>query len=311
MSGAFYCRSEFSAPWGLTLPPLPGYAWFHLMTDGTTEVEVDGSSRTLRRGDMALVGRGTGHTLRSSKQADAPQILDLERELVSDRYEILRHGGGGEGCRMICGAVRFEHPAAQNLVELLPEVIHLEGSSSPDVASMQATLALIAAETRELRPGGEAMITRLADILIIQAIRAWIESDPGAQVGWLGALRDEQIGRALTLIHRDPARDWTVASLADEVAMSRSAFAARFTGLVGTPVVKYLTGWRMRLAVTELEADGATVAAVAGQFGYGSEAAFSRAFKRVVGVSPGSAARNRRPPATVELQALQAPTRAG
>lgn len=294
MSGAFYCRSELSEPWGLTLPPLPGLAWFHVVTAGAAELEVEGERRQLRRDDFALVGRGTGHTLRSAAGAAAPDILSLEREQVSDRYEVLRHGGGGGRCEMICGAVRFGDPAAQNLVELLPSVIHLEAAASGEVATMQATLALIAAETRALRPGGEAMITRLADVLIIQAIRAWIESAPGAQLGWLGALRDPQIGRALALIHGEPAREWTVAALAEEVAMSRSAFAARFTELVGTPVVKYLTEWRMRLALAELEADGATVAAVAAQLGYGSEAAFSRAFKRIIGVPPAAAARERR-----------------
>ena len=153
---------------------------------------------------------------------------------------------------------------------------------------MQGTLALIAAETRHVRPGGDAVITRLADVLIIQAIRWWIETDPSAQTGWLGALRDEQIGRALSLIHGDPARAWTVAALADELAMSRSAFAARFTDLVGEPVMQYLTRWRMRVALNALRDEGATVAELADRLGYRSEAAFARAFKRVIGVAPGS-----------------------
>ena len=132
------------------------------------------------------------------------------------------------------------------------------------------------------------MITRLADVLVIQAIRWWLETDPGAQTGWLGALRDPLIGRALSLIHGDPARDWTVAALAAELAMSRSAFAARFTELVGEPVMQYVTRWRMRVAINGLRDDGATVAELAHRLGYRSEAAFARAFKRVIGVAPGA-----------------------
>ena len=158
---------------------------------------------------------------------------------------------------------------------------------------MQSILRLMASEACELRPGGEAVITRLGDILVIQAIRAWIESDPAAQRGWLGALHDPQIGRAISTIHRDPARNWTVASLARELAMSRSAFAARFTELVGEPVMSYVARWRMQVAVAALKDDeGATVGQLADRLGYRSEAAFSRAFKRVIGVSPGAIRRS-------------------
>jgi AraC-like DNA-binding protein len=299
MSGAFYCRSEFTDPWGLTLPPLPGHLWFHVVTAGSVSLDLgDGDLTTLHTGDLALVTQGAGHRLCSDPEAPAPDILDLPREVLSERYEVLQHGGGGGLTRMMCGAVRFDHPAARNLVALLPEIIYLDAAGSPDVVSMQGTLSLIAAETRYVRPGGDAVITRLADVLIIQAIRWWIETDPSAQTGWLGALRDEQIGRALSLIHGDPARAWTVASLADELPMSRSAFAARFTELVGEPVMQYLTRWRMRVALNALRDEGATVAELADRLGYRSEAAFARAFKRVTGVAPGSVKR------TPELSAL-------
>src|SRR4051794_27933757 len=205
MSGVFYCASEFTEPWGLTLPPLPGYLWFHVVTSGRVSLDLRGGQETtFHSGDLALVAHGAGHRLSSSSGAPAPGILDLPREEVSDRYEILRHGGGGALTRMMCGAVRFDHPAARNLVALLPELIHLDAAGTPDVTSMQATLALMAAETKHPRPGGEAIVTRLADVLVIQAIRWWMETDPSAQGGWLGALRDEQIGRALALIHGDP-----------------------------------------------------------------------------------------------------------
>jgi AraC-like DNA-binding protein len=292
MSGAFYCRSEFTAPWGLTLPPLPDYLWFHVVTAGSVSLDLgDGELTTLHNGDIALVTQGAGHRLCSDPAAPAPGILDLPREELSERYEVLQHGGGGALTRMMCGAVRFDHPAARNLVALLPEIIYLSAAGVPDVVSMQGTVALIAAETRYVRPGGDAVITRLADVLIIQAIRWWIETDPSAQTGWLGALRDEQIGRALSLIHGDPARAWTVESLADELPMSRSAFAARFTDLVGEPVMQYLTRWRMRVALNALRDEGATVAELADRLGYRSEAAFARAFKRVIGVAPGSVKR--------------------
>ena len=292
MNGAFYCRSELTAPWGLTLPPMSGYVWFHVVTSGRVWLEAGAADRrVLGPGDLALVPHGEGHVLRSEPGAAAPGILDLDRELVSERYEILRHGEGGDPTTLICGAVRFDHPSAHNLVAILPQLIHVEHTGSAQSDWLQGTLRLMAAEARELRPGGEAVITRLGDILVIQAIRSWIETDPAARTGWLGALHDRQIGRAITLIHRDPARAWTLASLADEVAMSRSAFAARFTELVGEPPMGYLARWRMHLARDALTEQGSTVAELANRLGYRSEAAFARAFKRVIGTPPGAVRR--------------------
>ena len=292
MNGAFYCRSELTAPWGMTMMPMPGYVWFHVVTSGRLRLEAgQGEAVMLAPGDLGLVPHGEGHVLRSEPGVPAPGVLELDREEISERYEILRHGGGGTPTTLVCGAVRFDHPAARNLVEILPPILQVEAASSPQVEWMQSTLRLMAAEARQLRPGGEAVITRLGDILVIQAIRSWIETDPTAQTGWLGALQDRQIGRALSLIHRDPARDWTVAALARELAMSRSAFAARFTELVGEPAMQYVTRWRMQVAVNSLKEEGATVGELAQRLGYRSEAAFARAFKRVIGMPPGAVKR--------------------
>jgi AraC-like DNA-binding protein len=289
MNGAYYCRSELTAPWGLAIPATPGYLWFHVVTAGRLWLETGADERGwIQLGDLALVPHGEGHVLGSEPGAPAPGILELEREAVSERYEILRHGGGGIPTGLICGAIRFAHPAARNLIEILPKTVRIEASSSPRLEWMQSVLRLMASEAAELRPGGEAVITRLGDILVIQAIRAWMGSDPGAQRGWLGALQDPQIGRAISLIHRDPARNWTVASLAGALPMSRSAFAARFTELVGEPVMSYVARWRMQVAVAALTEEGAAVGQLADRLGYRSEAAFSRAFKRVIGVSPGA-----------------------
>lgn len=296
MSGTFYCRSELTAPWALALPPRKGCLSFHVVTSGRCWLEAEGEGpRRLEPGDLALVPHGEGHRLSSEPGTPAPRIDALRHERVSERYAILRHGGGGTPTGLVCGAVRFDHPAAHQLVGLLPRVIHVEAATSPHLAMadwMQSTLRLMAVEAKELRPGGETVITRLADILVIQAIRSWLERDPAARTGWLGALQDAQIGRAIALVHREPARPWTVASLASEVAMSRSGFAARFTELVGEPAMQYVTRWRMHLALTWLKEDHAALGEMAARLGYRSEAAFSRAFKRFMGVSPGAARRS-------------------
>jgi AraC-like DNA-binding protein len=287
MDGAFYCRSELRAPWGLHLPPLEGHLWFHVVTHGVLRLESGETEQTLGPGEVALVPHGRGHALRSDPEAATPHILSLDRERISDRYEILRHGGDGQPTLLICGAVRFAHPVAATLVRLLPDVVYLPAGTE----RLQTTLSILAAEAREPRVGGEAVLTRLADIIVIQAIRAWIEGDPAAEVGWFGALRDPQIGRAITLIHSDPGRDWTVASLARELNMSRSSFAARFTALAGEPAMAYLTRWRMQIAMATLRDKPTTVAQLADRLGYHSEAAFARTFKRHTGMPPGSVRR--------------------
>jgi AraC-like DNA-binding protein len=292
MTGVMYCRSEFTAPWALALPPLEDFLMFHVVTSGQCQLEVDGcEDQVLRPGDFVLVPHGAGHRLASGSNVPAANLFDLPREQVSDRYEILRHGGGGAPATVICGAVRFDHPAAARLVQLLPRVISVDSWSSSEMEWIQSTLRLIALEAKEMRPGGETVITRLADILVIQAIRSWITTHPAARTGWLGALQDKQIGRALSLVHRDPARSWTLNALADEAAMSRSAFAARFTELVGEPAMHYVARWRMHVALTWLKEDAAPLAEMANRLGYESEAAFSRAFKRFLGFPPGAVRR--------------------
>jgi AraC-like DNA-binding protein len=292
MSSIFCSCCHFTEPWALELPAFPSTLMFHVVTSGWFWLEVEGiAPRLLRTGDLGLVPHGEGHRVASAPGVPGPRLWDVCREQISDRYEIIRHGGGGSATNLICGTVRFDHPAARHLVGLLPRVIGVETSDSTRSEWMQSTLRLVEAETREMRPGGETVVTRLADVLVIQAIREWIERDPEAQRGWLGALRDRQVGCAIALIHREPARPWTVGSLADEVAMSRSAFAARFADLVGEPPMRYVARWRMQAALTWLQEDKATLGELALRLGYRSEAAFARAFKRLMGVAPGTVRR--------------------
>jgi AraC-like DNA-binding protein len=301
MSGAFYCRCEFTAPWGLALPEMPDTLMFHVVTSGRCWLEVEGAEgRLLHPGDLALVPHGEGHRMSSEPGTPGHGLFDLPRAYQSDRYEVIRQGGGGSPSTIVCAAIAFDHPAARNLVEALPRLICVEAADSPQADWIASTVRLITAEARHLRPGGEGVITRLADVLVIQAIRHWIDSDPAARTGWLDAMRDPQIGRAIALMHHDPAQPWTIAALAGEVAMSRSAFAARFTALVGEPPLQYLTRWRMQVAMTLLEDPASSIGDVALQLGYRSEAAFSRAYKRFTGMSPGAVRRRRLPASAAE-----------
>ncbi len=289
LNGTLYCRSELTAPWGVELPAFDGQMMFHVITSGHCWLEVEGEQpRLLQQGSLALVPHGNGHSIRSHPTADAEPLFDIPVEQVSERYEIMRYGGGGDLTQLTCGVVRFDHVAGQQLIAQLPNVLQIDTWEDEDGSWLQSTLRFIAREARELRPGGETVITHLADILIIQAIRSWIDSAPEADQGWLAALRDEQVGKALAAIHREPDKDWTVASLAKEVGMSRSGFSARFTNLVGESAKRYLTQWRMQLARTQLQQSSDSLSVLAERLGYQSEAAFSRAFKRVFGVPPGS-----------------------
>ncbi|WP_321493900.1 AraC family transcriptional regulator [uncultured Desulfobacter sp.] len=289
MSSAFYTRSEFTAPWGLSLPAFPSCLMFHVVINGRCWLEVEGADPyLLQPGVLALVPHGDGHLLLSEPNVPAEKLFDLPREEISDRYEIIRHGQGGEPSTLICGTVRFDHPSAHELIRLLPRLICVDVWQSPQMEWIQSTLKLMAFEAKTMRPGGETIITRLADILVIQTIRSWMANDSQAKTGWLAALQDKQIGSAILLVHRDPVRRWTVESLANEVAMSRSAFAARFKKLVGESPMQYIARWRMNLALTALKNENHSLCELAHRLGYQSEAAFSRTFKRIMGFSPGS-----------------------
>ena len=289
MSGVLYCHTDCTAPWGVELPQMPGCLMLHVVTSGHCWLEAVGTpARRLQPGDLALVPHGHGHRLVHEPGAPVVKLFDAPIERINDRYETLRIGGGGAASSAVCGVVRFDPLTAHHLISVLPRVMVVEASGSAHSEWMHSTLRLLAFEARQMRPGGQAVVSRLADILVIQAIRAWIEQEPAAQGSWLGALKDRQIGRALALVHRDPARDWALGSLAAEVGLSRSAFAARFTQLVGLPPMQYLARWRMHVALARLQEHGDGLAELAGRVGYQSEAAFSRAFKRHMGVAPGA-----------------------
>jgi len=289
MSGVSYHRADFTAPWGLLLPLAEGCARFHLVVSGTAILREGEMTQRLETGDLVLVPHGHGHVLLDNPSSPVARLEDLKCEHQNERYALVRQGGGGAVTQLVCVNVRFDHPAAHQLIAQLPKIIHVKAANSRETEWLDATLRFIGSEASTLRPGGDTVLTRLADILIIQTIRWWIEHQPALPPGWLSALGDPRIGRTIALIHREPARPWTVGSLATKVAMSRSSFADRFTQMVGEPAMHYVARWRMYTALTILRQESVDIGELAARLGYTSEAAFNRTFKRVIGVTPGVA----------------------
>ena len=307
MSGVFYAVSELHAPWGIEIPPLPGTVVFHLVTEGDLVLEAAGASTRMSAGDMALVPHGDGHVILDTPGSAATPLFDLPRVELRERYERLSIPGPGPRCEVICGAVSFTGLGVARLLRSLPSV--LRAGDGGDAAWMRAAFDVIGDESRHPRPGSDVVTARLADILVVQVVRSWLES-PSQKTGWVAGLRDPQVGRALAAFHADPAAAWTLASLAAEAGMSRSAFADRFRAVLGEPPMSYVTAWRMDLAARLVRERALPLARVAERVGYQSEAAFNRAFRRAHAMPPGAFAR--RDPAELALpEGVAVPTLTG
>jgi AraC-like DNA-binding protein len=203
-------------------------------------------------------------------------------------------GAAGEepAARYLCGALHFGATADHPLLSALPPVVLVRADGERPLPWLRTQLETVTCEARSGRPGGEAMIVRLAEMLFIQALRQQLGDLPPGAAGWLGALRDAALARALGAIHRRPEHPWTVAALAAEAGLSRSHFAERFAAVVGRPPLTYLAEWRMHRGRALLGEGRLRVGEVARRVGYGSEAAFSTAFRRATG-GPPSAVRRR------------------
>jgi len=199
-------------------------------------------------------------------------------------------GNRGPTTVLLCGGFQLEGRSIHPLLANLPNVIHIRESNRSATSWVHATLRHIEMETRVMRPGAQTLIARLSDILFIQVVREYFNSQMSAGVTnrWVGALKDPQIGMAITNIHRRPESAWTVAALASQVGMSRSAFAARFTELVGEPPLRYVAGWRAHKAAWYLRTSDEKLSEIARRVGYESETALSRAFRRFMGTTPGA-----------------------
>ncbi len=287
LDGSLYCRSELSGNWSLAMPVLPDKMMFHIITAGQCWLQVDGEpARLLNTGTLALIPHGQGHTISSDPVLPSIPLFEAGVQKISERYETLEITGPGDKTELTCGLMCFDQFAGKQLIQQLPTLLLVDQLEESSERWLSSTLEFITHEARYLKPGGETIITHLADILVIQMIRHWMEQSSEASKGWIGALRDKHIGIALRAIHHQPQNNWTVNSLAQECGMSRSGFSAHFKQQVGSSVKNYLTQWRMNLAYQRLKQKSEPLIILAEELGYNSEAAFSRAFKRVMGVSP-------------------------
>lgn len=285
LRGELVFSADLNHPWALRFEP--GAAYFFVVLEGRLTVEVaDRPAVAAVAGDLVMLPRGVGLVLRDGSGAMPANAADLMEEQFTAERLGLRHGGNGEQTRVIAGSFRFESSAVPWVVSALPAVIHVAKSGGQTSGWLEGLAHFMMMEAQTVHPGSSVMISRLIDVLIIRVIRTWAQTRNVDDTGWLGALADPRISRALKAIHDEPFRKWSVADLAGAVGMSRSSFAERFSSLVKEGPLSYHNRWRLTLAHGLLGQANARVGEVARRVGYDSEAAFSRAFKAQFGVPP-------------------------
>ena len=316
LSGAVFFTAEFSSPWAIESPTPQSLAaavmpdaecvvLFHILVDGECEVACQGHPvTTMETGDVVVFPRGDSTPCavlgRRRRRPSAPCFP----RACTKRFPQLTFGGGGRASRLVCGYLNCDQRFSP-LVEALPTMLLVR--SRDDYSAIEAvdasgirptgvppgsrtwlgtTLKFTINEAMAARPGNAAMLGRLTELMFVEILREYMQRLPANQGGWLGGLNDPHVGKALRLVHANPARDWTVDELAREAAVSRSVLAQRFTELVGETPMRYLASWRMQLAKQMLREGARNIQEVATRVGYDSEAAFNRAFKRATGSPP-------------------------
>jgi AraC-like DNA-binding protein len=286
-------RMLVHAPWGLQFPPSDG-AGFHVVLQGTCWlIPREGSPIALGPGDVVFLPHGRGHGL-----ADDPTTplatIDAEPDRATPIAQI-RLAGAGACTAMLCGAYHLSRSRPHPLLADLPDVVHVPGRVGSHPA-LRAAVDLLANEIESPRPGVDASLSALIDLLLLYLLRAWLDAQANdAVAGWAAALHDPSIAVTLQSIHREPSRAWTVAQLGAQAGLSRAAFARRFSTLIGQPPLTYLTWWRLTLAACLLRESDAPLRAVAERTGYATELALARAFKREYGLAPGAYRRQQSP----------------
>jgi AraC-like DNA-binding protein len=288
LRGAFYFRTDFSPPWGTTVPHLGRVARFHHVVQGRCWIKVvDAEPIELSPGDFVLVPNGQSHVLSHMPTVDAPP-LETVLEAAGYQGEILLAVGAGDpaaATQLVCGHLTFGDGADHAILRALPSLVRIGNAERERRPWFDQVLRLLVAQVFSGHPGSIAVVTRLSEIVFIEALRFAGDEAPELR-RLMEAFADARIGRAIALIHREPARPWTVDSLAQEVGMSRTRFAEQFREMIGTSPVSYLTEWRLQRAIAALSTGRQPVSEIARECGYSSPAAFTRAFNERFGRTP-------------------------
>jgi AraC-like DNA-binding protein len=298
LTGAVFFDVQASEPWVAESPPgrsiveriFPGVEHlisYHVVTRGGCWAGLVGEPpMRLAAGDVVVFPHGDAHVMSSAPgMRDTPNIALYRPPGDGRRPFTISMGRADEHrAQIVCGFLGCDTRPFNPLLAALPRIMRVGDRAG---GALEAFVQLAVAESKEPRIGGECVLGRLSELMFVDVVRTYLETLPADRQGWLAGLRDPFVGRALSTLHRSPARAWTLESLARDVGLSRSALAERFTQFVGAPPMHYLTNWRMQLAATHLMSGMDSVASVAERVGYESEAAFSRAFKKAVGVPPG------------------------
>lgn len=305
LNGALFLEARFTAPWCALVHPTYGAAemlarfnpvvFFHIVTAGRCKARLASGGETiaLAAGDLIMMPQGDTHLLGSDLQLAPVDSDSLMRPALPGAMPTVDHGGGGDEARFLCGFLSCEKALCRPLLDALPRLLRVPLGDGPAAAWLMSLAHRGAQENAAPGPGAGTMLAKLAELLFVEAMRRHIESLPAQQTGWLAGLRDRYVGRALTLMHEQPAHGWTADELAERVGLSASALRQRFADLLGQAPMRYLTRWRLALAAATLRSSDRAIAQVAEEFGYESESAFNRAFKREFQVPPAAWRRQR------------------
>jgi AraC-like DNA-binding protein len=299
LDGALFYNAEYSAPWCFQAPassivapylfPEPKHVIiFHLLTEGCGYAHVEGDGRPLRlsAGDIVIFPHGDPHVMgNGSPVTPVDNAQELQR-ILSSGLKVSRQGGGGEISKFICGYMACEPDLSRIFLGGLPPILKVNIRNDASGQWLENSIRYSVGDADALGPGGEAVLAKLSEVLFIETLRRYIALLPVEQTGWLAGIRDLEVGKALALLHRQPAHPWTIAALANEVGISRSVLAERFRRYLSETPIAYLTRWRLQLGAQMLKTTSSSVAEVAAEVGYESEPSFNRAFKREFGLPP-------------------------